>query len=140
LNNQITLTRPGSKELGQSGSAGLLPPAGTDLNQPCVVRDIVDRVGDRWSMLVLAHLADGPLRFNALQRTIGDVSKQVLSRTLQRLREDGLVHRQVLEANPPQVSYSLTQMGASFLEPLRGLIAWAEAHRDAIVASRQRFT
>lgn len=122
-----------------TGSAGLLPPKGTDLDQPCVVRDVVDRVGDRWSLLVLAHLADAPLRFNALYRTIGDISKQVLSRTLRRLEEDGFVHRTVHDATPPQVEYRLTDIGYSFLEPMKALFAWAEAHQDAIMSSRKHF-
>lgn len=122
-----------------TGSRGLLPPAGTDLNQPCVVRDVVDRVGDRWSLLVLAHLADAPQRFNALHRTIGDISKQVLARTLRRLEEDGFVSRTVHDATPPQVEYALTAMGASFLDPLKALIGWAEAHQHAIAKARERF-
>jgi DNA-binding HxlR family transcriptional regulator len=122
-----------------SRAAGLLPPPGTDINQPCVVRDVVDRVGDRWSVLVLAHLADAPMRFNALQRRIGDISKQVLSRTLKRLEEDGFVSRTVHEANPPQVEYALTTMGVSFLDPLKTLLGWAEAHHDEITRARNHF-
>lgn len=122
-----------------SGSSGLLPPPGTDLNQPCVVRDVVDRIGDRWSLLVMAHLAEAPVRFNALQRAIGDISKQVLSRTLKHLEEDGFVHRKVYDATPPQVEYSLTAIGWSFLEPMKAVFAWADAHRDDIVQSRRRF-
>lgn len=120
-------------------SRGLLPPPGTDLNQPCVVRDVVDRVGDRWSLLALAHLADAPLRFNALHRAIGDVSKQVLSRTLRRLEEDGFVSRTVKTGTPPQVEYALTGMGKSFLNPLQTLIGWAEAHQHAILEARATF-
>ncbi|WLD96335.1 helix-turn-helix domain-containing protein [Agrobacterium leguminum] len=120
-------------------SPRLLPPAGTDLNQPCVVRDVVDRVGDRWSLLVLAHLADEPQRFNALHRAIGDISKQVLSRTVRRLEEDGFVSRTVHAANPPQVEYALTEMGSSFLAPLKTLIGWAEAHQHNIAKARETF-
>lgn len=122
-----------------SRSRGLLPPEDTDLNQPCVVRDVVDRVGDRWSLLVLARLDDAPQRFNALHRIIGDVSKQVLSRTLKRLEEDGFVDRTVYTLNPPQVEYGLTAMGSSFLEPLKSLIGWAEAHQHAVAKARERF-
>ncbi len=120
-------------------SRGLLPPEGTDLSQPCVVRDVVDRVGDRWSLLALAHLADAPRRFNALHRAIGDISKQVLSRTLRRLEEDGFISRTVHTGTPPQVEYALTEMGASFLDPLQALIGWAEAHQHAIAESRAIF-
>lgn len=120
-------------------SRGLLPPVGSDLNQPCVVRDVVDRVGDRWSLLVLAHLADAPQRFNALHRAIGDISKQVLSRTVRRLEEDGFVSRTVHDVMPPQVEYALTEMGASFLDPLQALIGWAEAHQHSIAYARSAF-
>lgn len=122
-----------------TGSRGLLPLDSVDFSQPCVVRDVVDRVGDRWSLLVLAHLAEMPHRFNALHRAIGDISKQVLSRTLRRLEEDGFVSRTVHDVTPPQVEYALTEMGSSFLEPLRALIGWAVAHHQAIVAARENF-
>lgn len=120
-------------------SRGLLPPAGTDLNQPCVVRDVVDRVGDRWSLLVLAHLGAEPKRFNALHRAIGDISKQVLSRTVRRLEEDGFVSRTIHAVNPPQVEYDLTEMGVSFLEPLKTLVGWAELHQNNIAKARETF-
>lgn len=122
-----------------AGSVGLLPPQDFYFDQPCVVRDVLDRVGDRWSLLILAYLADAPHRFNALHRAIGDISKQVLSRTLRRLEEDGFIHRAVHHATPPQVEYSLTDMGRSFLDPLKALIGWAEAHHQPIVAARARF-
>lgn len=117
----------------------LLPPAGTDLNQPCVVRDVIDRVGDRWSLLVLGHLAESSLRFNAMHRKIGDISKQVLSRTLRRLEEDGFISRTVHESNPPQVEYALSAMGISFLKPMKAILDWADAHHDSITQSRQQF-
>lgn len=121
------------------GPGGLLPPADIDFDQPCVVRDVLDRVGDRWSLLVLAHLAEAPQRFNALHRAIGDIAKQVLARTLRRLEEDGFVSRTVHAATPPQVEYALTGMGWSFLDPLRALIGWADTHHQAIVAARENF-
>lgn len=117
----------------------LLPPAGTDLSQPCVVRDVLDRIGDRWSLLILAHLEDAPQRFNALHRAIDDVSKQVLSRTLRRLEEDGFVSRTVYTSKPPQVQYSLTGMGKSFLFPLKTLIDWADAYQHTITSARITF-
>jgi DNA-binding HxlR family transcriptional regulator len=122
-----------------SGARGLLPPEGIDIREPCVVRDVADRVGDRWSLLVLGHLANAPQRFNALHRIIGDISKQVLSRTLRRLEEDGFVSRTVHDVTPPQVEYALTPMGWSFLEPMRMLLDWAEAHHNAIVQARDNF-
>lgn len=126
-------------EAPASSSFGLLPPAGTDLDQPCVVRDVIDRIGDRWSLLVLGHLAESSLRFNAMHRQIGDISKQVLSRTLRRLEEDGFVSRTVHDAKPPQVEYALTPMGMSFLKPMKAILDWADAHHDAITRSRDAF-
>ena len=120
-------------------SIRLLPPTGTDLDQPCVVRDVIDRVGDRWSLLVLGHLAESSLRFNAMHRKIGDISKQVLSGTLRRLEEDGFISRTVHESSPPQVEYALTAMGISFLKPMKAVLDWADAHHDAITQSRDIF-
>ncbi len=122
-----------------SPSIRILPPEGTDRDQPCVVRDVVDRIGDRWSLLVLGHLAESSLRFNAMHRTIGDISKQVLSRTLRRLEEDGFVSRTVHDSTPPQVEYALTPMGMSFLKPMKAVLDWADAHHDAITLSRDLF-
>jgi len=122
-----------------SPSIRLLPPVGTDLNQPCVVRDVIDRVGDRWSLLVLGHLAESSFRFNAMHRKIGDISKQVLSRTLRRLEEDGFISRTVHDSNPPQVEYALTAMGVSFLKPMKAVLDWADAHHEAIMQSRDIF-
>lgn len=122
-----------------AASVRLLPPVGTDLNQPCVVRDVIDRIGDRWSLLVLGHLAESSLRFNAMHRKIGDISKQVLSRTLRQLEEDGFISRTVHQSTPPQVEYALTEMGVSFLQPLKAVLDWADAHHDAITQSRDEF-
>lgn len=120
-------------------SLNLLPPEDTDPNQPCVVRDIIDRVGDRWSLLILGHLAESPQRFNALQRCIGGISKQVLSRTLSRLEEDGFINRTVITDKPLQVTYELTKLGESFLFPLKCLLDWADNNQDAIANSRKKY-
>jgi DNA-binding HxlR family transcriptional regulator len=122
-----------------SAPVRLLPPAGTDLDQPCVVRDVIDRIGDRWSLLIIAHLAESSLRFNAMHRKIGDISKQVLSRTLRRLEEDGFISRTVHDSNPPQVEYALTAMGISFLRPMKAVLDWADSHHDVIMQSRDIF-
>lgn len=118
---------------------GILPPGGTNFSQPCVVRDVLDRVGDQWSLLVLAHLAEQPMRFSVLHRAIGDISKQVLSRTLRKLEEDGLVTRTVYASTPPRVDYALSAMGKSFLGPLKSLMDWADDHHLAIVDARSSF-
>lgn len=108
------------------------------LDAPCPVRDVLDRVGDQWSLLVLMMLAQGTQRFSELNRGIGDISKQMLSRTLRRLEQDGYVSRAVFAEVPPRVEYALTDMGRSFLGPLKVLMTWAETHHADIAAARAR--
>jgi DNA-binding HxlR family transcriptional regulator len=105
----------------------------------CPIRDVLDRIGDQWSLLVLAALEPETLRFNVLLRRIGDVSKQMLSRTLRRLEEDGFVKRTVYAEVPPRVEYSLTELGRSFLEPMRALIRWADGHQREVEAARAAY-
>jgi DNA-binding HxlR family transcriptional regulator len=106
--------------------------------QPCPIRDVLDRIGDQWSLLVLGALSQRTLRFNELLREIGDVSRQMLSRTLKRLEQDGFISRTIYAEVPPRVEYALTELGRSFLEPMRALIAWADANHQAICEARQR--
>jgi DNA-binding HxlR family transcriptional regulator len=102
------------------------------------VRNLLDRVGDRWSMLLLAALAGGPQRFSALARAVPDISKRMLTQTLRTLETDGLVHRDVQPTVPPSVTYSLTPLGGSFAAPLLGLIEWAESNFAAVLDARAR--
>ncbi|WP_054634718.1 winged helix-turn-helix transcriptional regulator [Pantoea stewartii] len=106
--------------------------------QPCPIRDVLDRIGDKWSLLILEALAERTLRFNELHRHIGDVARQVLSRTLKRLEVDGYILRTLYPEVPPRVEYSLTELGRSFLKPMQQLIAWADDNHQAICLSRQR--
>ncbi|MDQ7778019.1 MAG: helix-turn-helix domain-containing protein [Paracoccus aminovorans] len=108
-------------------------------DQPCPIRDVLDRIGDQWSLLVLEALAEGTLRFNELLRTLGDISKQMLSRTLRRLEQDGFVHRRIHAEVPPRVEYSLTPLGRSFLVPMQQLVGWADQHHRAIVQARRGY-
>lgn len=109
---------------------------GAGLAQPCPVRDVLDRIGDQWSLLILGTLGGGQKRFSQLSREIGDISKQMLSRSLQRLEQDGLVHRTVFPEKPPRVEYALTDLGRSLLEPLEALVVWAGDNHRRIVAAR----
>ena len=113
-------------------------PATFTYQQPCPIRDVLDRIGDKWSLLILEALAEQTLRFNELHRHIGDVARQVLSRSLKRLEMDGYILRTLYPEVPPRVEYSLTDLGRSFLEPMQQLIAWADNHHQAICLSRQR--
>ena len=108
-------------------------------DQPCPIRDVLDRIGDQWSLLVLQSLEQGTLRFNQLAREIGDISKQMLSRTLKHLEQDGFVARTVYAEVPPRVEYHLTGLGRAFLVPLKGLVAWADENHHAICAARDAF-
>ena len=105
----------------------------------CAVRDILDRIGDRWSLLVLIHLQDGVLRFSDLRRAVGDISQRMLAQTVRHLEEDGLVKRQVFPTVPPRVEYALTDLGYSLLVPLESLLHWADAHHEEIRAARAAY-
>jgi len=103
------------------------------------VRDILSRIGDSWSSLVLCALDDGPLRFSAIARGIPDISKRMLSKTLRALEEDGLVTRTVYDTKPPSVSYALTPLGTSLLPLLGALALWAIEHEPEIRAAQQAY-
>lgn len=107
--------------------------------QNCPVRDILDRISDRWSMLVIVHLQEGTLRFSDLRRTIGDISQRMLAQTVRRLEEDGFIARRVYPTVPPRVEYSLTPLGQSLLVPLGAFVTWADEHHGDIRASRQAY-
>lgn len=104
----------------------------------CPVRNLLDRLGDRWSMLLISALAGGPMRFSALARAVPDISKRMLTQTLRTLETDGLVSREVKPTVPPSVTYALTPLGQSFVGPLMGLVVWAEANFPAVLEARAR--
>ena len=112
---------------------------GIDDASNCPVRDVLDRVGDKWSVLLLMMLARGPKRFSALNKVVGDISKRMLTQTLRSLQRDGLVERTVYPTTPPMVDYRLTELGRSSLEPLAALIAWADKRHDDIRDARETF-
>ena len=93
----------------------------------------------RSSLLTLEALEDEKKRFNQLLREIGDISKQMLSKTLRHLEQDGFIRRTVYPEVPPRVEYELTELGQSFLIPMKALIGWAEQNRTAIKSARQRY-
>jgi len=106
----------------------------------CPVRDVLDRIGDQWSVLVILLLGgNGPYRFNALKRAIGDVSQRMLAVTLRHLERDGLITRTVFPTNPPQVEYALTDLGRSLLGRIDGLAAWALDNHAPIKAARRDY-
>ncbi|QLP98906.1 MAG: helix-turn-helix transcriptional regulator [Rhodoblastus sp.] len=107
--------------------------------ETCPVRDVVDKIGDKWSVLVLLHLHQGAMRFTALRRAIPDISQRVLTATLRKLEREGLVWRRVVATIPPQVSYGATQLGTSLVGHFAALAEWAKSNRPAIEAARAAF-
>ena len=105
----------------------------------CPVRDVLDRVGDKWSSLLVIALEAGPQRFSQLARDIPDISRRMLTETLRGLERDGLVERTVYATKPPSVSYALTPLGRELLAAMAGLLDWAGARHDTIRAARQRY-
>lgn len=104
-----------------------------------IVGTVLARIGDKWSILVVMTLADGPRRFNELKRTIGGISQRMLTFTLRGLERDGLVSRTVHPTIPPRVDYELTALGRSLQDPVQALGAWAFANLPAIQDARTRF-
>jgi len=103
------------------------------------VSEVLDRVGDKWSVLVVVMLGDGPRRFNELRRSIATISQRMLTLTLRGLERDGLVRRTVFATIPPRVDYELTDLGRSLLTPVGALGRWAREHHAKIVRARERF-
>ena len=97
---------------------------------------ILDRIGDKWTVMVVGALSKGPMRFNALLRFIGGVSHRMLTLTLRGLEHDGLVKRTVYASVPPKVEYELTEVGASLVKPLAALSEWVQRNQPAIQAAR----
>jgi DNA-binding HxlR family transcriptional regulator len=100
------------------------------------VNSILSRVGDKWTVLVVMMLADGPRRFNELKRKIGGISQRMLTLTLRGLERDGLVSRTMFPTIPPRVDYELTELGHSLRDPIEGLGHWAMAHIATIERAR----
>lgn len=104
-----------------------------------VVSSVLQRIGDKWSMLVVTVLADGPRRFSELRREIEPISQRMLTLTLRSLERDGLVTRTVTPSIPPRVDYALTELGRSLQQPVTALAQWAVEHLELIGAAQNRF-
>jgi len=103
------------------------------------VSEVLARVGDKWTVLVVSTLGDGPRRFNELRRALGSISQRMLTLTLRGLERDGLVTRTAFATIPPRVDYALTELGRSLLVPVSALALWAQAHQARIAQARRRF-
>ena len=120
-----------------------MQPTTTDPDQArtdtCRARDVLDRIGDKWSVYVISLLGDGPRRFTDLLRTIDGISQRMLTVTLRGLERDGIVTRKVYPVVPPRVDYDLTPAGQTLLATVRQLIAWADDHTADIDTARARY-
>lgn len=108
----------------------------TESQEDCGIRDVLDRLGDKWSVLVVVELAAGIRRFRQLQRAMPGISQRMLTLTVRRLERDGLLSRTVHPTIPPQVEYELTPMGHSLTHLIKALSLWSLDHREAIAGSR----
>jgi DNA-binding HxlR family transcriptional regulator len=127
-----------TRRLRQEGTD--LIPSNLHVAEDCrAVSEVLARVGDKWTVLVVSMLGDGPKRFNELRRGLGSISQRMLTLTLRALERDGLLTRTVYPTIPPRVEYELTRLGHSLLDPVSQLGLWARENRSAIQAARQRF-
>lgn len=105
----------------------------------CPTRMVLDRIADKWAVLVLDRLEDGPVRFNHLRRDIRGISQKVLSQTLKRLERDGLVSRTVFPTVPVTVEYALTDLGRTLTDTVAALAHWAEHNMDRVLAAQAAY-
>ena len=126
------MTGPGRAQLEKMQADGF------DLSN-CPVRTVLGHVASKWTSLIMLELETEPKRFNALARSVPDISKRMLTQSLRDLERDGLVIRQVFDTKPPSVEYRLSDLGRSFLSPLGQMVEWAMAQHDQIARSRINF-
>ncbi|MEH2321702.1 winged helix-turn-helix transcriptional regulator [Nostoc sp.] len=108
--------------------------------QSCApVREVLSLVGDKWSVLIVVILSDGPLRFSELRRRIDGISQRMLTRTLRELERNGIMTRTVEPTVPPSVYYELTTLGRTLLEPVKALASWAHTNYPQIILAQQKF-
>ena len=118
----------------------LMSPRHKHVRGECLaVREVLNRVGDKWSVLVVALLGDGKKRFSELRRTIEGISQRMLTLTLKGLERDGLITRTMYPTIPLRVEYELTKLGRSLLIPITGLGDWASQNRERIQTARERY-
>ena len=110
-----------------------------NINGCRMTREILDRIGDKWSLYIIASLAKGTMRFNELRRGIDGISQRMLTLTLRGLERDGLVSRTMYPTIPPRVDYELTELGQTLLVPVMALVSWADNNQLAIAEAHERF-
>ncbi|MFJ9824684.1 winged helix-turn-helix transcriptional regulator [Streptomyces sp. NPDC101160] len=122
------------------GAAAIGPCAAIPAEHMTFIREVLDRVGDKWSLLLIAVLEPGPLRYTDLQRQVPGISQRMLTLTLRQLQQDGLISRTAYAEVPPRVEYTLTPLGRGLHEIATSLVGWAAAHHDEIRENRARAT
>jgi len=130
------MKEPQERTATSLGHTAVSDPNSTDCR---AVSGILARIGDKWSVLIISRLGEGPRRFNEIKRMIGGISQRMLTLTLRNLERDGLVSRKVTPTVPPRVDYALTDLGRDLLLPVQALGAWAIQHTPCIEAARARF-
>jgi DNA-binding HxlR family transcriptional regulator len=108
-------------------------------NSRCLTRQVLDRIADKWTVLIVRRLSNGTMRFAELRRAVDGISQKVLTNTLRGLERDGLVTRRIYASMPPRVEYSLTDLGSSLCGLVAGICGWAEASMEQVEAARARF-
>jgi DNA-binding HxlR family transcriptional regulator len=127
-----------TKQIAQEGTSEI--PGNLHVAEDCrAVSEVLSRVGDKWTVLVVSALGEGPKRFNELRKALGSISQRMLTLTLRGLERDGLVTRTVFPTIPPRVDYELTSLGRSLLAPVSELGLWARRNRATIAEARRRF-
>jgi len=122
----------------QEGTSML--PSNLHVPEDCrAVTEVLSRVGDKWTILVVGELGNGPRRFNEIRRSLGSISQRMLTLTLRGLERDGFVTRTVFPTIPPRVDYALTSLGRDLLNPVSALGAWAVRNQPKIARARERF-
>lgn len=117
-----------------------MTPSDTSEPEDCdAISEILARIGDKWTLLVVELLTDGPMRFNEMRRTIGNISQRMLTLTVRGLERDGLVTRTVYPTIPPRVDYELTKLGRTLREPVMAIANWARKNRPSIAEARKAF-
>lgn len=112
---------------------------GNSYDASCPTRQVLDRIGDKWTVLVLILLTDGPVRFNELRRRIGGVSQKMLSQTLKSMERDGLAHRKAIATVPVTVEYSVTPLGLTLAALVDQMRLWAERNLGQVMAAQRRY-
>lgn len=127
-----------TKKKPQEGT-GFIPGTLHEAGDCRAISEVLSRVGDKWTVLVVSTLGGGPKRFNELRKALGSISQRMLTLTLRALERDGLVTRTVFPTIPPRVDYELTSLGCSLLDPVNTLSDWARQNRAAMDAARRKF-